>query len=371
MDIPFDRNIHDNISQRAIASYCRGVRAFEPVVSHLPDGEQAAVACSQQNLHGFLSSLYALMYADPSRFGMPTSPDDCLSSDAQGTDRKKEVARKLTKPRTVLANTMDMLWQLGCRGRLQGDALLIGEADYREILGSQAKPRKALLAGIGEAGLEAHETADGLVLGSRRYPGMLPALHQLAECCAAREDQALAAVNFSRGDFGALLPGYNPNALNLLTYLPAEARVPAERLHAFMLTQGYRATGYISKRFAWRVEYQGPHKIKGTPLVQFDYDERHQNVLQVQLKCASTNRLLPYFAEQAPDVQDDFVHRIYRCRGAACGWCKTRKGLGPSALEYAGERVVLCWYSRPEVADLSDNALEILQGYVAWHARLA
>jgi len=70
-------------------------------------------------------------------------------------------------------------------------------------------------------------------------------------------------------------------------------------------------------------------------------------------------------------VRDDFRRRLYLCRGDACGWCRNRKGLGPSVLEHEGERITACWYTNPDLDRFDDSALEILQGYVLWHRELA
>ncbi len=362
MHIPFDQETYDNISQRAIASFCRGIRASEPGADETP---------AQRDLRGFFTALYAAMYQDAGRFGLPTGADDGLLGETEGSDRKQEVTRKLKKPREVLGVAVEMLQEMGSTGQLAGDDLLFHKAAFQALSASKARARKAVLAGMADAGLAIVEEEGGTALRNSRFPRMMPALKEMAERCAASPEPGLATFHFARCDFRALRQEHQPGAPALLGFFAPEARERALRLHAFLLSTGHQPTCRICGMHAWDIQYQGPRKIKGSPLMQIEYSERHRDPLQVRVKCASADRLLPTFAEQPQAVRDDFRRRVHRCGGASCGWCKSRKNLGPSVLEHKGEKLTICWYTCPDVGALNDDALETLQGYVHWHQILA
>ncbi len=371
MNEPSNRDSYDNISQRVIATFLRGLLPFEPVVTDPAGAESEEQAASQRDLHGFFAALYAAMYANPARFAMPTSADDCLLVEGEGKERKQEVTKKIKRPGEICDTVVQLLQSLGQKGSLADGGLVIGREDYRALMAAQARTRKAILAGMGDAGLVAREQGERVIIENNSYPRMMRALKEMAVLNAADAEQAPPAFHLARCDFRALLPDYQPDAPSLLSFFDSEARERALRLHAYLLSSGYQALGRIHDIHAWLIQYQGPRKIKGTPLVQIEYSERHRDPLQVRLKCASTERLLYYFAEQPKAVQDDFHRRARPCGGDSCGWCKERKGLGPSVLEYEGERAVVCWYSNPNVDAFDEATLEVLQGYVLWHQRLA
>jgi hypothetical protein len=122
---------------------------------------------------------------------------------------------------------------------------------------------------------------------------------------------------------------------------------------------------------AWRVQYQGQRAIKATPFFEFDYDERRRCPLSTQVKCASANRLVPLLADQPPFLQEDFYRHASTCGGATCGWCKTRKGMGPSVLKHAGDRKTICWYMRRRFAEVDGEAIRLVRQYALLHERLA
>jgi len=65
-----------------------------------------------------------------------------------------------------------------------------------------------------------------------------------------------------------------------------------------------------------------------------------------------------------------FFRRTNRCSGDSCGWCKTRKGLGPSVLTYQGNQHVICWYTKPETPFEDDTAVDLVKQYEAMHGML-
>ena len=166
-----------------------------------------------------------------------------------------------------------------------------------------------------------------VILRNKQYPHMMPALEAMAERCAEDGDEKWGASTFARCDFRALLPDYHLDPLSLLGYFPPEDRVGAVELHNYMVATGHQAVCRAYNPHGWDIQYQGPRKIKGTPLVQIDYSERHRNPMRVQIKCASADRMVPTFCQQPPAVQADFRARVNRCGGASCGWCKDKWGI--------------------------------------------
>ncbi len=362
------KTTYDCISQRAVASFGKVLAACKPAASERGDSE--VEVASRQDLHAFFTALYAAMYQNPDRFGLPVSADDGLAG-AEKPNRKQEVAKKLKKPREIIDTTVSLLRDLGLHGRLAAGALIVAKADYQGLCKSNAKAKKTILAGLADIGLEIREGEQDVTVRNARYPHMMPAWQAMAEQCAAGSDPKISFFHFARCDFRVLTPGYSPDAPDLLAYFSPPEREDLLRLHEYLLSTGHRATCRIYGIHAWDIQYQGARKIKGTPLFQIDYDERHINPLQLHLKCASTDRLLPFFAQQNPGVQADFIRRTYKCRAEACGWCKNRNNLGPSAVEYEGKTLAICWYTKPEVGNLSDETIELIRDYVSWHALLA
>lgn len=357
-----DKTRHDNISQRVVSSYLRGIGATADV-----ENEPRA----RRDLREFLKTLYGYIYGHPAYFGLPAAADDCLANEAEGKERKQEVTKRLQKPREIMEFLLGLLREFGRHGRPAGEDLVIGCAEYGALLAEKTKVKRAALAGLGGAGLAIAEEERGAVLRCERFPRMMPALKELAEACDKIEDDALAAFNFARCDFRAPEPGYCPEAATLFGFFAPDDRARAARLHSLLSAAGYQDIRRVYGMHAWEIQYQGPRKIKSSPLLRLEYSERHACPLQVDLKCASVDRLLPFLAEQPRDIQDDFHGRTYPCRGSACGWCKSRKGLGPSVVEREGEAKTVCWYTKSEVEPMDDEAVRIVEGYIEWHKRLA
>lgn len=364
MSIQFYRDSYDNISQRAVATLAKGLIPIESIELADP------LAASQRDLHGFFTALYAIMYEQPKRFGMPTTPDDALASDKEGKERKQEVTRKLKKAWDIIDITIALLREWGMQGQIDGEGLVMDEAAYRTLLEAKGKAKKIILAGMNEASLVVEAVDGAVALRNTYYPQMMLALKAMAEGCAQDGDERWGASTFARCDFRALTPDYQLDPLSLLGYFAPEDRARAAELHQYLLDTGHQPLCRAYHPHGWDIQYQGPRKIKGTPLMQIDYSERHKNPMQIQVKCASTNRLVPSFAEQPAAVQADFRSRVNRCGGASCGWCREKKGLNPSVLEYGSEKITICWFAQAHFEELNDKTFEVIQGYVRWHQGL-
>jgi hypothetical protein len=200
---------------------------------------------------------------------------------------------------------------------------------------------------------------------------MMPALQALAEACSQREDPALAGYLFARCDFCALALDHQPEALDMLqTAMSPSEYERALELHHVLSEMAYLPTIKIDGIFAWRIQYQGRRSIKSTPFFEFEYDERLKRRRVMRVKCASTNRLVPLFAQQPEFLQRDLYHHAHDCGGASCGWCKTRKGMGPSVLEYAGSKKAICWYMQRHFDEIDGAAVGLVKGYALLHEGL-
>ncbi len=370
MGIQFHRESYDNISQRAVATLAQGLIPLEPLAATQLGGAEAELVASQRDLHGFFTALYAAMYQDPPRFGMPISPDDALAGEGEGKERKQEVTKKIKRPQEIIDITIALLRELGLQGQVVGNDLVMDEGAYHSLFESKGRTKKTILSAMSEAGLAVQAGGSVVTLRNTQYPQMMPAFKAIADRCAADGDEKWGASTFARCDFRVLLPDYHLDPISLLGYFPPDYRARAVELHNYMVGTGHQALCRAYNPHGWDIQYQGARKIKGSPLVQIDYSERHKNPMRVQIKCASADRLIPSFSEQPPAVQADFRGRVNRCGGASCGWCKDKKGLNPSVLEYGGEKLTICWYTRPDVAELNDETLEVLRGYVRWHQKL-
>jgi len=111
--------------------------------------------------------------------------------------------------------------------------------------------------------------------------------------------------------------------------------------------------------------------VKATPLFQIEYDDRHARPLRMQIKCASTQRIIELLPRQSQMLQDDFIRKANICRGDECGWCRNQKTLGPSMVEYNGEWKELCWYTFPDIHEFNEDTVELIQQYEQMHARLS
>lgn len=199
---------------------------------------------------------------------------------------------------------------------------------------------------------------------------MMPALQSLAAACAQVSDERAGRFYFARCDFKALKKGYTVDAMDLYRiYNPVDFKHAAQ-LHEFFSSLGYKTEVTIAGVEYWNVKYQGNRKIKASPLFQMDFDERKVVQRQVFVKCASSSRIVDLIPLHSQALQDDFFSRKNICNGDKCNWCEGKKGLGPSVLEYNGEQTIICWYTNPDVRELTDETVEVIKEYAYLHEEL-
>jgi hypothetical protein len=181
----------------------------------------------------------------------------------------------------------------------------------------------------------------------------------------------MGLFNFGRCDLKAIgAEDFVPDAADLLYFFTPEEEKRLQQLHDFFLASGHKATVRVGGHADWLVQYQGSRRIKSTPIYQFEYDYRYRNPLRVQFKFASTNRLAPLLAQDEALLADFFHHHAYTCHGDDCGWCYSRKNLGPSKLVYQGETKVACWYAITTIKPLNDENVALIRQYAHLHEQL-
>ena len=127
----------------------------------------------------------------------------------------------------------------------------------------------------------------------------------------------------------------------------------------------------VGGTYEWRIPYQGRRAVKSTPFFEFEYEDRQKHQLGMHVKCAGTNRLVPFLAQQSDALQEDFFRHTSKCGGASCGWCKTRKSLGPSVIKHGGETKAICWYMRRRFVELNSETVDLIEQYALLHEALA
>lgn len=353
----------DTLTQRAVCSYMRAL-ATSQIDQH--DG--------WRELYTFLKELYQAMYDSPALFGLPEAPDDCIREDEK--DRTGHLAalnRGLKKPRDTIAIGLFFLTMIGAVGKSAVDdvsgaqLLLVDHEDYATIL-KDLKVKKPFLAGLAQVGLAIDRLDACVLVRSPRFPEMLHPMKGLALSSDMTEDLNLGRFNFARCKFISAGESPEPDALELYRYFSPAAYARAARLHEYFLSQGYKPLVSVHDVHAWQVQYQGRRQVKSTPLVQIEYSERFHNPLRAQIKCASANRIAPLLSRQPRLLQADFFQRTFAC--SDCGWCKNKKNMGPSLIEFEGRQKRVCWYVLPELKELDDDAVTLVQQYAGMHEEL-
>ena len=326
---------------------------------------------SQRDLQAFFSVLYQNLYENPELFGFQLQPDEYLIEGEEGEkDHKQVLNRKMKKSRSVILKMLEFLIYMGINGTIEGSLLKIQKDDYLASV-FRSRNQKKFVAGMADLGFLIEDSDEQVVFQSETSPDMMPALQALAQACVNHSDQRIGQFNFWRCDFNVLTaPDYVPSAEELYTlFMPEDTRRLLE-LHTYFVEQGYQSEMVIYDT-SWDIKYQGDRKVKSTPLYQVTYEDRYLNPMRVYLKPASTNRLAPILTDQPDKLQADFFNRTYPCQEEKCGWCATKKGLGPSIIEYQGEQRKVCWYSNPMIYPFVDESIELVKQYERMHQALA
>jgi hypothetical protein len=361
----------ENVSQRVVFSYRRQMLAFVPVLPpSLSPSERDEMQNAQKELDAFFRALYQCAYDRPEAFGLPVA-DDVYVDRGASTEKKQAVTKAVKKARDKLILAVDYLYHAGRLGVLVDGRLRLGHDEYASFFAKSPRVKRKLVTGLQDVGLTVSEQEDAFLIGNTAYPAMMPALRALAEACWQREDQRLAALLFARCDFRALDAVYRPGVLDMLqTTLPPAEHNRAVELHHALGQLDYTASLQVSGAHNWRIQYQGKRAVKSTAFLEYEYDERARHPLQIKVKCAATNRLVPLLPQQPALLQQDFFRHAHSCAAPKCSWCKTRKSLQPSKLEYGGERRTICWWMQRHFDRLDAQAVDLVQHYAQLHEAL-
>lgn len=364
--------VFQSISQRVAFTYQRQLTAFSPVISgQLSAAESQVMHDSQRDLHSFLGALYACAYDDPAVFGLPVTEDVCVN-EGDGKDEKQVVARQVKKARVKMEFGIDFLWLLGRQGALVRDGLRLSREDYATYLAKSPRVKRKMLRGMAAVGLTVSELDGAVMIANTHYPTMMPALKALAVACLRFDDERMAKLLFTRCDFRTFELDYQPDVLDVLrTAVSSSEYEQAVELHNALVGMAYAPSLGVGGAHDWSIRYQGRRAVKSTPFFEFQYDERRRHQVGMHVKCASTNRLVPLLAQQPAALQEDFFRHASYCGGATCGWCKTRKALGPSKIEHGGETKTICWYMRRRFSELDGEAVDLIKQYAQLHETLA
>ncbi len=365
--------IFSSASQRVANSY---LRAQANLAIILPAGadaqERRSMEAAQRDLHAFFKTMYVRLFEAPADFGLPLDPDRFLEGDEQNTTQlKAELNKKFQKPRDWIAFGLDFLMLVGNEGRPDGDGLALDRQVAADFL-KAAKKKKSFIDGLqATCGLRISEDEGRVSLRSELFPAMMPALKALAEACRQNPDANLGKLNFARCDFGCLVDHNHPDALDLYQIFARPDYERVKRLHDSLTELGYKPIFHIYAHMGWEVQYQGKRKIKASPLVRIQYSERCRNPLQVDIKCASADRLIPLIYHQSERLRQDFLSRTNLCREDECRWCRNKKNLGPSLYDFDGEKRAVCWYTNPDIRVFDDLSVELIEEYALFHEQLA
>ena len=364
--------LFENSAQRVVYAYLTSLAACQAQVSASPvSSTPRELEDSANQLRLFLQGLYENLYLSPEAFGLPVSPDMCIQGDENDPKQfKQDVKKHLDKPKTLIERGMDFLLLVGAAGVLNDSTLLVDQETYARIV-KDCKLKKPFLRGFAEAGLSISDIGEQVKINSAVYPAMFPAYKSLAGACRLYADPKLGRFHFARGDLRALDGEFTPSALELYAIFDPIDFERLSRLHSFFTDLNYKPVFQIYGIYGWEVQYQGPAKIKSSPLVRVEYAQRYKVLLQVFIKCASVNRILDLVYQQPRFLQDDFSHRVIDCNGDACGWCHDKKGLGPSAFTFDGRTRSICWYHYPGIPELNEDSLRLIQQYARMHESLA
>jgi hypothetical protein len=361
----------ENSAQRVVYSYIASLAEFNlPASLDLPAQERRDLETSGREFHAFLSDLYTAMYRSPGQFGLPLTPDICIMGDeADPKQFKQDVKKVLDRTRIIVERGMDFLLFLGEQSDLIGVELVIEKNRYAELL-KGCTIKQPFLAGLASVGVAIAKDGDLIKTSAPAYPNLLMAWKRLAQACCSFADLKMGKFNFARADFRALDGQFLPSALDLYKFFDPDDCDRLARLHQFFNDLNYKPVYQIYGIFGWEVQYQGSTRIKASPLLRVENAYRYKNPLQVQVKCASVNRIGHLVSKQPRFLQEDFAHRLYACNGNACNWCQNKKGLGPSEIVFDGETRTVCWYHNPDLAEFNDETLRLIEQYALMHEEL-
>jgi hypothetical protein len=295
---------------------------------------------------------------------MPTGEDLAMQEDHHHPDQKKlksTINRELKKAHRIMGMFLDFLELIGSSyqsGR-------IDETRLAEFATENPRTKKKLFDALSPL-----VTLNGETISSERSTAAFAALVDLVERADRVSDPKQWRYNFSRLDLASISQCRYPDSEEIFQVFDPDERKILEAVHRYFLSKGYRYTFAEDGVRKWEIKYQGDRKKKGSPLFQIDYDERFYNPMRLFIKCAAVGRIAPLLKGFSESLRDDFYKRVHMCNEEKCGWCKDRKGLGPTVLTIEGEERNVCWYTRSEIDEVNDMTVLLIQEYEQLHSAL-
>ncbi len=312
----------------------------------LPKGKARKLAQGQRSLHEFLSALYTDMYQNPGDYRMTESPD-LHFNDGEWYKARPDMTKAARKNAHV-TKSLEVLFEIGRIGTLDGDKLVMSPSDLEDILAavhpkSISRPKiKGFLNALGKFGLEILDD-DEVTVRSSLYPDLLIAMKALCEH-GGGEDHQTRFFAFHRCDFTAVEQTYEPDISQVLWVLPDDQRQHAEDIIAYMTGAGYKMqlqlAGYPSTM--WTVAFSGNKRYKAGPLLSLGFSILFLNMFHVSLHCINPRHLIPIVYGKGSEYIDWF-DRNWNQECTGCGFCKDKfKNPGPYLFENKGKKRGLC-----------------------------
>ncbi|MCG7851988.1 MAG: hypothetical protein MIO92_05645, partial [Methanosarcinaceae archaeon] len=287
-------------------------------------------------------------------------------------EEKRVISSMFKKPRDTMEYGIEFLYLIGNHGQLVDGNLHLSRQLTEAFFAKNPRVKRKFLKGMESAGLTVMDQDDGIIVRNIQYPRMMAALKSLAEACSRNSDSRVGRFLFSCCDFQVLKADFQPKISDMLRHVLSSSTYERMlQLHEIMFDMSYVPTLNFGGISDWWIQYQGDRKIKSSPFLEFEYDERLKSQFVIRVKCASTNRLVPFLHQQSASLQEDFFHHANNCGGESCGWCKTRKGMGPSVIAYGCEKRTICWYMQRHFTEINTKTVDLINQYAQYHEVLA
>ena len=325
-----------------------GELSTESSVSGQLEWAASALAC-----HQFFKNWYQDMLEHPDAYGLPVEdyPDEaerfdrCIKeflaiSKIRDPNLKHLIKHHERKSKAVSAVTAisNFLLQLGEKGVLNGDSLVIDSLYLNEGSGTNKKKRakasfESLLM-IKKIGFTYEVNGEQTILFHSSYPKMFLAFNRL---CIACSDNKKIRFFFSRCDFRALNPTFKWTLEDIIRSLPQPDRSLLLDLDKFMKALKYRTVIEFENRYAYalkqgvifRIELEG---------------ERYHFYFRWPLKSENSTKIFKKLHLISPTLAEMVLEGLLPCRpdcnpgyGADYEHCGARV-----AIEFNEKRICTC-----------------------------
>jgi hypothetical protein len=324
-----------------------GLLPFSEVIPEdLSREESQSLAFGEKSLHEFFNKLYSGMYQRPQTYFMEEIPD-LYFNDGEWFKRRPDMTKVRNKNAHVM-KALEILFEIAHQAALDDGVLTVGAETHKRIL-DERRPKSVAQKRISgfwgamrEHGLEISEDQGSITIQSKASPKMTSALKAMARYGGA--DDKLRFFAFYRCDFAAVNPSYFPDISRILSILPADSRIGADKILEFMTQSGYEINvimgGYPSSN--WNILFSGNKRRKTSQFFWMGFSIEYYNMFYIELHCMNPKFLIPIVYGKGEEYGDWFNETwTHNCNG--CGYCKDRfKPPGPYVFEHRGKKRGLC-----------------------------